>query len=57
MVHKVFVLEHCENCGDHKWNTRHTEGQYKNAALSCNYNQNILNFISFFIFSGPINTR
>jgi len=31
----VFVIEHCENCPSHKWNTRHDEKQYKNYAISC----------------------
>jgi len=23
---KVFVIEHCENCPSHAWNTRHKDG-------------------------------
>lgn len=30
---KIFVIEHCENCGTHQWNTRHNEGQYKQMAM------------------------
>ena len=32
---KIFVIEHCENCPAHAWNTRHDEKQYKNYAISC----------------------
>ena len=25
---KTFVIEHCENCHLHRWNTRHDEKKY-----------------------------
>ena len=30
---KVFVIEHCENCKMHGWNTRHDENKYKAHAI------------------------
>lgn len=30
---KVFVVEHCENCELHQWNTRHDPEQYKQHAI------------------------
>lgn len=33
MPEKVFVIEHCENCQAHQWNTRHNAEQYKNHAI------------------------
>lgn len=29
----TFVIEACENCKAHLWNTRHDENKYKNYAL------------------------
>ncbi len=29
----TFVIEVCENCRAHNWNTRHDEMKYKNYAL------------------------
>lgn len=34
----TFVIEVCENCRAHNWNTRHDENKYKNYALECKYN-------------------
>lgn len=31
--HKIFVIEHCENCATHQWNTRHNEALYKQHAM------------------------
>ena len=31
---KIFIIEHCENCSLHQWNTRHNADQYKNHALA-----------------------
>lgn len=28
-----FVIEHCENCQAHQWNTRHDANQYKSYAI------------------------
>ena len=28
----IFVLEVCENCRQHSWNTRHDEARYKGYA-------------------------
>ena len=30
---KIFVIEHCENCQMHSWNTRHDANKYKANAL------------------------
>lgn len=27
---KYFVIEACQNCGEHHWNTRHDEKKYSN---------------------------
>jgi hypothetical protein len=32
----TFVIEVCENCRAHSWNTRHDEIKYKNSALDSN---------------------
>ena len=32
MPGKCFVIEHCENCQQHQWNTRHDASQYKSKA-------------------------
>ena len=37
MGEKVFVIEHCENCAQHQWNTRHDAAQYKAKAQECKY--------------------
>ena len=29
----TFVIEVCENCRSHNWNTRHDENKYKSYAL------------------------
>ena len=29
---QTFVIEHCENCRSHQWNTRHDEAKYKQYA-------------------------
>ena len=29
----TFVIEACENCKSHNWNTRHDENKYKNYAI------------------------
>ena len=34
---KIFVIEHCENCQMHSWNTRHDEKKYKANALGGKY--------------------
>ena len=34
MASKIFVIEHCDNCGQHSWNTRHDLNQYKNYAVN-----------------------
>lgn len=31
---KIFVIEHCENCAAHSWNTRHDAAQYKGYAMN-----------------------
>ena len=33
MSKKVFVIEHCENCAGHQWNTRHDPNKYKTNAI------------------------
>ena len=30
----VFVIEHCQNCSSHQWNTRHDEAKYTGFAHS-----------------------
>ena len=30
---KIFVIEHCENCQMHSWNTRHDANKYKANAM------------------------
>ena len=35
---KIFVIEHCENCQMHSWNTRHDAYKYKANALGGKYN-------------------
>lgn len=30
---KIFVIEHCENCQMHSWNTRHDANKYKQNAM------------------------
>jgi hypothetical protein len=32
-IENTFVIEVCENCRSHNWNTRHDENKYKNYAL------------------------
>jgi hypothetical protein len=32
-LENTFVIEVCENCKTHLWNTRHDENKYKNYAL------------------------
>ena len=32
----TFVIEACENCIAHKWNTRHDETKYKNYSVESN---------------------
>ena len=32
-LEKVFIIEHCENCQMHQWNTRHDANQYKQHAI------------------------
>lgn len=36
---KVFIIEHCENCQMHQWNTRHDANLYKQHAIGgkCHY--------------------
>mmetsp|Transcript_4670 Transcript_4670/g.7938 ORF Transcript_4670/g.7938 Transcript_4670/m.7938 type:complete len:122 (+) Transcript_4670:37-402(+) len=34
MSQLIFVIEHCENCNNHAWNTRHDINQYKNYAVN-----------------------
>lgn len=31
---KVFIIEHCENCQSHQWNTRHDANAYKQHAIN-----------------------
>ena len=31
-MNPIFIIEHCENCQSHSWNTRHKPMQYQNAA-------------------------
>jgi len=39
----TFVIETCENCRSHNWNTRHDENKYKNYALeSKNFQFNMM---------------
>ena len=44
MSNLVFVIEHCENCHMHSWNTRHDAKKYMDAALQSK--QNILFFLN-----------
>ena len=44
----TFVIEVCENCRSHNWNTRHDENKYKNYALESKN----LNLISYKFYSG-----
>jgi len=37
-VEKIFVIEHCEKCESHQWNTRHKSEQYKHYAHEGKYN-------------------
>ena len=37
MSDKIFIVEHCENCSMHQWNTRHNEGLYKQHAMGGKY--------------------
>ena len=32
-LENTFIIEVCENCRTHNWNTRHDENKYKNYAL------------------------
>jgi hypothetical protein len=34
---KVFIIEHCENCQSHQWNTRHDANAYKQHAINRKY--------------------
>ncbi len=34
MNQKTFVIEVCEGCANHAWNTRHDPNQYKNYAMN-----------------------
>ena len=34
MSGKCFIIEHCENCQTHQWNTRHNPEQYKQYAIN-----------------------
>ena len=36
-LENTFVIEVCENCRSHNWNTRHDEAKYKNYALESKY--------------------
>lgn len=37
----TFVIEVCENCKTHLWNTRHDETKYKNYAIESKFSINI----------------
>lgn len=37
---KVFVIEHCENCQMHQWNTRHDANVYKQHAIGGKFKSN-----------------
>lgn len=37
-LEKTFVVEHCENCKTHSWNTRHDEHRYKSYGLDSKSN-------------------
>ena len=32
-MNKIFVIEHCDNCHMHQWNTRHDVKVYRNKAM------------------------
>jgi hypothetical protein len=32
-LERTFVIEHCESCRTHNWNTRHDEAKYKQYGL------------------------
>ena len=34
-IQHTFIIEHCENCRTHNWNTRHDEAKYKQFAEEC----------------------
>ena len=36
-LEKTFVVEHCENCKTHSWNTRHDEPKYKKYGLDSKF--------------------
>ena len=54
MGEKVFVIEHCENCAQHQWNTRHDAAQYKAKAQECKYILQIKVLWNIFIVAGEI---
>ena len=35
---QYFIIEVCENCRSHNWNTRHDEAKYKQYADESKYN-------------------
>jgi hypothetical protein len=35
----IFVIEVCENCRTHNWNTRHDENKYKTYAAESKFNE------------------
>ena len=36
VINNLFVIEVCENCDTHRWNTRHDEEKYKGYAQERN---------------------
>jgi hypothetical protein len=53
---KIFVIEHCENCQMHSWNTRHDANKYKANAMGGKF---ILSFLNIFLqkVAGAIKER
>ena len=46
-LESIFVIEVCENCRTHNWNTRHDENKYKGYATESNSSTNlIITFLS-----------
>jgi hypothetical protein len=47
---KTIVIEVCENCSSHQWNTRHDANKYASQAHQSNYLHKFL--LLTFLFSG-----
>jgi hypothetical protein len=41
----TFVIEVCENCRAHTWNTRHDENKYKSYALESKFTLNSITLL------------